>query len=142
MKNFTHRNLKTSLILILFAVLCGCSKDDEQPTAKEMSIGKWFFVKQTMADGSELIAENECEMKSYSEFDTDDVYTLASFSLDADDVCKGSVETAQYAVVDQGKSLMFVSPSGQGGKMNILTLDKTTLELQSTRSGIIMLLEK
>lgn len=139
------RQIYNTLSLLLLAVLCtwgvSCSKNKEltpEPTAEEMIIGKWFFVKIIYADGTVYIPENDCEKKAYREFEANGIISQGIYTLDGT-ACRESVSTGSYVLVSNGKKMVVTASDGTANTSDI-TLDEKTLEIRA--AGTIGILEK
>lgn len=138
-----HNRFSMLLFLALCALATACSKDKPtptpEPTAEELILGKWYIVKISKADGSIYEPANDCEKDSHFKLDDENEIDLVNFYL-VDGECKRSGGWGEYYLIDGGKKLIVTASDGVTSTIDILTLNKSTLELKV--EGDIMYLKK
>ena|SRR5690606_40247071 len=133
MKKSIYPMLKTGFVFLLLCLVAACSSDDNtpvpEPTPKDLIIGKWYVMKITKADGSIHEPANDCEKQSYYKFDDENEVTSVNFYL-IDGDCLNSIGGGEYLLTDDGKKLIVTASDGVTTVIEILTLNKTNLELK------------
>jgi len=133
MKKSIYPMLKTGFVFLLLCLVAACSSDDNtpvpEPTPEDLIIGKWYVMKITKADGSIHEPANDCEKQSYYKFDDENEVTSVNFYL-IDGDCLNSIGGGEYLLTDDGKKLIVTASDGVTTVIEILTLNKTNLELK------------
>ena len=125
------RNRPTALFFIaLCTIVMACGKDtpNPEPRPEELIIGKWYIDKITKADGSANEPANDCEKDSYYRFDDQNEINVANSYL-VDDECITSFGGGEYLLADNGKKLVVTASDGVLSTINILKLNRLSLEL-------------
>ncbi|MBF6627607.1 MAG: lipocalin family protein [Proteiniphilum sp.] len=135
--------MKRIFIFFFFSLwVISCSKSDPIPeaTAEDLIIGKWYFKRLTLTDGSMSQPDNDCERQTYYEFSADGTLQDVTYVLDGDE-CKSMFSRFDYSLTSDGKMLVVTASDGSTILINILTLDENSLEIE-VDSGMIVLFEK